>query len=85
MIAKSDDKFVTHNMKRGNTDHVSTRFSRRISTLHYFTGKYRKNVLGCVYQYVTNACDVYIYMCLVFNCFVCFGIYYAKSGIHEII
>ena len=83
MIAKSDDKFVTHNMKWGNTDLISTRFCRRISASYCFICKYRKNVLGCVYQYVTNVCDVY--MCLVFNCFVCFGIYCAKSGIHEII
>ena len=26
-----------------------------------------------------------MYICLVFNCFVCFSIYCAKSGIHEII
>ena len=34
MIAKSDDKFVTHNMKWGNTDHINTRFCRRISALY---------------------------------------------------
>ena len=29
---------------------------------------------------------VYVmHICLVFNCFVCFGVYCAKSGIHEII
>ena len=26
-----------------------------------------------------------MYICLVFNCFVCFGVYCAKSAIHEII
>ena len=57
MIAKSENKFVTHNMK-GNTDHISKRFCRRISALHYFICKYRKNVLGRVYQYVTSVCDV---------------------------
>ena len=60
MIAKSDDKFVTHNMKWGNTDLIGTRLCRRISASYYFICKYRKNVLGCVYQYVTNVCDVYV-------------------------
>ena len=59
MLAKSENKFVTHNMK-GNTDHISKRFCRRISALHYFICKYRKNVLGRVYQYVTSVCDVYM-------------------------
>ena len=35
MIAKSNDKFVTHNMKWGNTDLISTRFCRRISISLY--------------------------------------------------
>ena len=30
MIAKSDDKFVTHNMKWGNTDQISTRLCRHV-------------------------------------------------------
>ena len=36
---KSDDTFVTHNMKCGNTDHMRTRFCRRISVLYYFICK----------------------------------------------
>ena len=35
MIAKLDDKFVTHNMKWGDTDLISTRFCRRISASYY--------------------------------------------------
>ena len=35
MIAKLDDKFVTHNMKWGDTDLISTRFCRRISSSYY--------------------------------------------------
>ena len=60
IIAKSDDKFVTHNMKWGNIDQISTRLCRPISALYYFICKYKKNVLGCVYQYVTSVCDVYV-------------------------
>ena len=59
LIAKSEDKFVTHNMKCSNTDH-SARFCRRVSALYHFICKHRKNVLGCVYQYVTSVCDVYM-------------------------
>ena len=33
-IAKSDDKFVTYNMKLGNTDQISKRFCRHISVLY---------------------------------------------------
>ena len=76
MIAKSDDKFVTHNMKWRNTDQISTRLCRHVRALYYFIRKQRKNVLGCVYQYVMNVCDVY--MCLVLNCFVFFDVYCAK-------
>ena len=47
LIAKSEDKFVIHNMKCSNTDH-STRFCRRVSALYHFICKHRKNVLGCV-------------------------------------
>ena len=60
MIAKLDDKFVTHKMKWGNTDLISTQFYRRIFESYYFICKYRKNVLGCVHQYVTNVYEVYM-------------------------
>ena len=59
LIANSEDKFVTHNTKWGNTDH-STLFCCRVSALYYFICKYRKNVLGCVHLYVTSVCDVYM-------------------------
>ena len=38
MLLKSDDKFVTHpqyEMGQFNTDHISTRFCRRVSALLY--------------------------------------------------
>ena len=60
MIAKSDDKFVTHNMKWGYTDLISIRFCRRKSASYYFICKYRKNVLGCVYKYVKNVWCIYV-------------------------
>ena len=39
MIAKSDDKFLTHNMKWGNTDQISTRLCRHVRALYYFIRK----------------------------------------------
>ena len=60
MIAKSDDEFVTHNMKWGYTDLISIRFCRRKSASYYFICKYRKNVLGCVYKYVKNVWCIYV-------------------------
>ena len=80
MIAKSNDKFVTHNMKWGNTDHVSTRFSRRISALYYFTkekGRKTKEKCSVVCVLVMSRVCV-MYICLVLNCFVFFGVYRAN-------
>ena len=74
MIAKSEDKFVTHNIKLGNTEHISTRFRRRVPALYYLICKYRKNVLGCVYQYVTSVRDVYMSsfkLLCIFWCLLC--------------
>ena len=36
MTAKSDDTFVTHDIKWGNTDQIRTRFCCRVSALYHF-------------------------------------------------
>ena len=59
--------------------HDSLAAYRHYIILHVNTGKMFWGV--CISM--SRMCVMYI--CQVFNCFVCFGVYCAKSGIHEII
>ena len=77
-IAKSNDTFVTYHMKLGNTDQIGIRFCRRIYNylLYIFLYVYRGNMFFCVCISISRMCAMYL--CLVFNCFVFFGVYCAK-------
>ena len=81
MIAKSDDMVVTHKMKWGNTDLISTQclvHNAVAAYLHHIilyvnTGQMFWGV--CIRM--SRMCVTYI--CLVFNCLVCFAVYCVKS------